>query len=366
MRVPIGVSDSEQVAWATRATLAQPLTDEALRSTSGSSGPERLVAALCWRTTHRSPVFLDQRRAVSGEAAALAQAHHRPDRFVEAAVANAVDAWESGDPDTANESLGLARWYAMSSDNPRLRWYVRMTEADTSLVSHLVQPDQSPFLVHPLARAGQAVSLAGRGDVQRASQHFDRAISSIDDETSVLLVYHLLSNAAVAIGDPDRCVRLSATLEPWSSRVAVDAHGWWIAGPVAADLCALRHAAGEHSQAATWWQQAWRLATGLGDQRSLRRLETLRTELDRQAPDVMEALDLTVGVPNPLAVLDDRELDVLRLIAAGRTNREIGQELAFSTSTIRLVMMSIYRKLGVPGRSAAKAIAGTADFSRRR
>jgi|GEM_PF-4909579 len=53
--------------------------------------------------------------------------------------------------------------------------------------------------------------------------------------------------------------------------------------------------------------------------------------------------------------LTDRELLVLRGIAAGRTNQAIANDLAFSLSTIRNDTTEIFRKLGVPGRRAAAA-----------
>src|SRR5215472_16094154 len=48
--------------------------------------------------------------------------------------------------------------------------------------------------------------------------------------------------------------------------------------------------------------------------------------------------------------LTDRELTVLRLLAAGRTNPQIGAELYISTSTASVHVSNILRKLGVSGR----------------
>ena len=55
--------------------------------------------------------------------------------------------------------------------------------------------------------------------------------------------------------------------------------------------------------------------------------------------------------------LTDRELTVLRLLAAGRTNPQIGAELYISTSTASVHVSNILRKLGVPGRVQAAALA---------
>ena len=60
--------------------------------------------------------------------------------------------------------------------------------------------------------------------------------------------------------------------------------------------------------------------------------------------------------------LTDRELTVLRLLAAGRTNPQIGAELYISTSTASVHVTNILRKLGVSGRVQAAAIAERAGL----
>jgi DNA-binding NarL/FixJ family response regulator len=51
--------------------------------------------------------------------------------------------------------------------------------------------------------------------------------------------------------------------------------------------------------------------------------------------------------------LTERELDVLRLLAAGLSNREIGRRLYLSPETVKTHLGNIYRKLGVDGRTQA-------------
>jgi DNA-binding NarL/FixJ family response regulator len=52
-------------------------------------------------------------------------------------------------------------------------------------------------------------------------------------------------------------------------------------------------------------------------------------------------------------VLTPREIDVLRLMALGKTNREIGQELGIAERTVRYYLRNIYDKLGVNTRVEA-------------
>lgn len=53
----------------------------------------------------------------------------------------------------------------------------------------------------------------------------------------------------------------------------------------------------------------------------------------------------------------ERELDVLRLVAAGRSNNEIARELFVSRATVKTHLAHVYDKLGVQSRTAAVAIA---------
>jgi len=55
--------------------------------------------------------------------------------------------------------------------------------------------------------------------------------------------------------------------------------------------------------------------------------------------------------------LSRRELEVLRLVAGGRTSGEIATELFISTRTAEHHISNIYTKIGVSSRSAATAFA---------
>ena len=55
--------------------------------------------------------------------------------------------------------------------------------------------------------------------------------------------------------------------------------------------------------------------------------------------------------------LTAREVDVLRLLVAGRTNAEIAEALFVSLATARTHVANIYRKLGVGNRAEAADVA---------
>ncbi len=60
--------------------------------------------------------------------------------------------------------------------------------------------------------------------------------------------------------------------------------------------------------------------------------------------------------------LTNRELELLRLIAAGLNNKELAQELFISVTTAKWHLQNIFRKLGVRNRNAAVAVARKAQL----
>jgi DNA-binding NarL/FixJ family response regulator len=64
-----------------------------------------------------------------------------------------------------------------------------------------------------------------------------------------------------------------------------------------------------------------------------------------------------LGGASPLAALTDREREVLRLIASGKSNRDIGRELFISPKTASVHVSNILGKLGAASRTEAAAIA---------
>jgi DNA-binding NarL/FixJ family response regulator len=62
------------------------------------------------------------------------------------------------------------------------------------------------------------------------------------------------------------------------------------------------------------------------------------------------------------AVLSPRELEVLRLVAAGFSNKEVAAHLYLSVATVKTHLDDVYRKLGVSDRAHAVAVALRAGF----
>ncbi len=101
------------------------------------------------------------------------------------------------------------------------------------------------------------------------------------------------------------------------------------------------------AQAQDRLEQAADLITKLGNPSVERRLrERLRT-LERRQP----------RQPRLPAGLSTREAEVLHLVAAGKSNREIGEALYLSESTVAHHLTSIFTKTGADNRAAATAFA---------
>ena len=99
----------------------------------------------------------------------------------------------------------------------------------------------------------------------------------------------------------------------------------------------------------------------LGDEEgALLELEAAAESFERldARPDVARvAAAMTTPSAESRGPLTGREVEVLRLIAAGKTNRAIASELSISEKTVARHVSNILTKLDLPSRSAATAYA---------
>jgi DNA-binding NarL/FixJ family response regulator len=75
------------------------------------------------------------------------------------------------------------------------------------------------------------------------------------------------------------------------------------------------------------------------------------------APDQARVESLLEPAGKAAGGLTDRELEVLRLVAQGKTNHAIANELHLSDHTVRRHLQNIFDKIGVSSRAAATAFA---------
>jgi len=101
---------------------------------------------------------------------------------------------------------------------------------------------------------------------------------------------------------------------------------------------------------------AWAAGAALSPARAV--TEALAA-LDAIAPAAVRAPAVRSGAGRPRRPggLTVRETEVLRLVAEGRTDRQIAAALVLSETTVGRHLTHIYTKLGVSSRAAATAVA---------
>ncbi|HLN66672.1 MAG TPA: response regulator transcription factor, partial [Streptosporangiaceae bacterium] len=147
--------------------------------------------------------------------------------------------------------------------------------------------------------------------------------------------------------------RASGDNDPQAWQAVLDAFGPVYAYEIARTRWRLAEAlaeAGRRDEAEQQWRQAAQTADRLGAKPLRRALD----DLARRAR-IGTAPDLPDGTV--LASLTSREREVLRLIAAGRSNREIASVLFIAPKTASVHVSNILGKLGASSRTEAAAIA---------
>lgn len=224
---------------------------------------------------------------------------------------------------------------------------------------------------------GLALLRLAQGDIAAARAALRRVLAETRDrlQRARLLPAHveILLAAGELDGAEDACRELEETARALDAGV--------LAAQAAQARGALELARGRPAAALPLLREAWdewqaidapydaarvRVLLGLacralGDEDTAAlELEAARTELLRlgAAPDVARLDALRCGTsPRDTHGLTPRELEVLSLIATGRTNRAIAAELSISEKTVARHVANIFAKLGISSRSAATAYA---------
>ncbi len=142
---------------------------------------------------------------------------------------------------------------------------------------------------------------------------------------------------------------------PWRRRGHEEPYALAVALERAA---AARAAAGERAGAREAAEEAQRLARDLGAAPLLTAVALVARSTGLVlAPAGPAPAPQVPAAPRPDLGLTPRELEVLRLVAQGRSNRQVGEELVISTMTASVHVSRIIAKLGVSGRGEAAAVA---------
>ena len=229
---------------------------------------------------------------------------------------------------------------------------------------------------------GLAQLRLAQGQVDTAEIAIRRVVHEAQDlvtRSKVLAVYVeimlAVSDVGAAHAGADELSKIAANLDtPFLRAMSAYAIGTVLLseGEIHAALATLRHA---------WksWQEievpygAARVRVLIGlCCRKLGDEDTAEMELDAArwvfqqlgaVPDLAQVQELSRRrVPKAAGGLTAREMEVLRLVAAGKTNRAIAAELFLSDKTVARHVSNIFTKLGLASRSAATAYAYNHDL----
>ncbi len=197
-----------------------------------------------------------------------------------------------------------------------------------------------------LARLGQ-IALA-QDDLARATRRLQEALTvcrEAGDHWGIAMSLIGLAGMAGAQGEPERGARLLGAIDAVQQGFAT------VMWPVdraeyRRSLAAIRAALTEEQFAAAWAEgQAMTLD------------EVIAVVLETPKP-AMVTKEILPAPPTPLepAGLTPREIEVLRLLAAGKSNQAIALELVLSVRTVERHISNIYEKIGVSGTTARAAV----------
>jgi predicted ATPase/DNA-binding CsgD family transcriptional regulator len=185
------------------------------------------------------------------------------------------------------------------------------------------------------------------GDYESAERHFRESLAlrlKLDDRYGMANQLTELSYVAAARGEAERAARLDGV------------------------AAALRHVTGAEIDGVQR-DEYDRFIAGLRDSLGNQRFEEVWSAGQAPAPEqAVAAARKTISdelvtpaaaraAPHAAAGLTARELDVLRLLAAGKSDREIGEALFIGTRTVQTHVANLFAKLGVNARAEAAAVA---------
>jgi DNA-binding NarL/FixJ family response regulator len=224
---------------------------------------------------------------------------------------------------------------------------------------------------------GLALLRLAQGDAGAAASSLRRALAETDAPLQRLRLLPAQVEILLAAGDVEEagrsCDELEEIVAPYRSPV--------LEARVAAARGAVALGAGEAEKALPELRRAWKrwhalnapydaararrllglACRELGDEDGARlELEAARTDFDRlgATPDA-EGVDALLRRSRRRGShgLTARELEVIELVATGRTNRAIADELFISDKTVARHLSNIFTKLGISSRAAATAFA---------
>ena len=208
--------------------------------------------------------------------------------------------------------------------------------------------------------------LAARVEIELAAGDAPAARSALQELASLrasidMPLLHALaeqSEAAVLFHDGDPQAALVLLRRAWSRWLSLDAP--FEAGRCRALLASLCAALGDEESARLEREAARAVFSELGAAPALSALEQLLPEQpvpEPRMPEKSMPAAPDAGQATDAGPLTARETEVIRLLSAGLSNRDIAAELFISEKTVARHLSNIFTKLGLTSRAAATAYA---------
>jgi DNA-binding CsgD family transcriptional regulator len=206
--------------------------------------------------------------------------------------------------------------------------------------------DETPASITraPLLAAQVEVALAARDFATARSAADNLAAVAAEVNVPLLRAQALSANGTVCLADGDPRAALGTLRSAWKVWQELDAP--YDAARMRVLIGQACRAHGDADTAEMEFDAARWIFQELGAAPDLARLERLSTRTPAPTPGGLSL----------------RELQVLRLVAAGNTNRRIADELFLSEKTVHRHVSNIFSKLDVSSRSAATAYAFEHDL----
>jgi ATP/maltotriose-dependent transcriptional regulator MalT len=221
--------------------------------------------------------------------------------------------------------------YELSAGSPRYAWPLVATAACVCVAAARDERLRSDVA----GLAGRLRTIADKLDTFGPAQLAGRlTFAAADAQVAALLAGG--SAAGVLVAWDEAAAAWAAVSEPYPRAQAL------------LDAAEAALAGGDRDGAADRLHVAGELATGL-------RADPLAQEIAILARRARIVLDPAVGAGAGESGLTGRELEVLRLVAAGRSNRDIANELFISPKTASVHVSNILGKLGAASRGEAAA-----------
>ena len=178
-----------------------------------------------------------------------------------------------------------------------------------------------------------------RRDKEACQRSYD-ALLKIRGEWATVTIDRLLGMLSLAIGDVSKAVEHLEDSLAFCARTGHITEYAWTCWSYAAVLLE-RKGSGDHLRAQELLEEALQISTDLG-------MPPLRQQVD----DLISRAGETPASGYP-GGLSQREVDVLRLISNGKTDREIAEELIIAIRTVNTHVGNILNKTGATNRAEA-------------